>query len=540
MASYNPYVQTRPDLLAKQAGQHNRNFFSSTLRRVMSFGMDYADMALKNITAVGLYENPNLGGITQSTLGPNDPYLIYSQRAVNRFLSTKNLAILDRAYPEKRTILQDYSVKQEIKDFVQIVCNETISYDDKNRFCTATDLPMDYDERVRLRMHEVFNELYNRFRFNDGRSAWAFLKKFIVEGYLAFEIVYDDAQRNVIGLYPLDPYTLSISIDPTDNKLIWIQYPEDNHNRRILLDSQVLYIAYSNINSVSEISYIEGLIRPYNLYRIIEETRVIFNVTNAAPYKKFTLPTKGLTYNQARQRVAQAMAEYEDKMFFDSNSGTVIHNGEANVPYNKEVWFVEAESGTASFELVANEGPNLNEIDVVQHFENALKRASQIPFQRLDRTTGGGNMFISAQEVTRDELNFSRFVDSIRAAFKEIIIKPLTIQMCLEFPELAKDEKFRASIGIKYFKDNLYEEWKQLQNMQARAEVIRSLYDLKITEDPSIFDLHYLCKRHLNMTDEDFHENEIWQAKSRGEKAKMMSGGEAGGEGGEEGGEGLF
>jgi hypothetical protein len=39
--------------------------------------------------------------------------------------------------------------------------------------------------------------------------------------------------------------------------------------RRILLDSQIIYISYSNNNEYGETSYVENLIRPFNQLKMI-------------------------------------------------------------------------------------------------------------------------------------------------------------------------------------------------------------------------------------------------------------------------------
>lgn len=79
-----------------------------------------------------------------------------------------------------------------------------------------------------------------------------------------------------------------------------------------------------------------------------------------------------------------------------------------------------------TIEMVSYDGPNLLETDTIIYFKNALKAASMIPLTRLDQNNpSGGNMFQDAAEVTREELMFARFIDSLRAAFSEIITKPL-------------------------------------------------------------------------------------------------------------------
>jgi hypothetical protein len=50
----------------------------------------------------------------------------------------------------------------------------------------------------------------------------------------------------------------------------------------------------------------------------------------------------------------------------------------------------------------------------------------------------------------------------LRSNFKEIIVKPLRLQMLVEFPELIEDEKFINSVDIKFYSNQVFEEWKKL------------------------------------------------------------------------------
>ena len=93
-------------------------------------------------------------------------------------------------------------------------------------------------------------------------------------------------------------------------------------------------------------------------------------------------------------------------------------------------------------ETMNAEGPNLNIMDSVVYFYNKLRQDSKIPYNRFGARfgTGTGNTFKAAAEAAeRDEVRFAKFIIRIRSIFQEIMVKPLWVQMCLDFPEL-KDE----------------------------------------------------------------------------------------------------
>ena len=90
------------------------------------------------------------------------------------------------------------------------------------------------------------------FHFNESNDAWHYVKKFLVDGFLAFEIIYSDKKSNknfasdIIGFKELDPITLQpeISINSNGQEYkVWVINKGDKQNERELLDTNIIYIS---------------------------------------------------------------------------------------------------------------------------------------------------------------------------------------------------------------------------------------------------------------------------------------------------------
>ena len=530
MASYNPINNQQSTNISSAV--ENKGLFNRLLRNLSGFGMKYDDMVIRNTVGIGINEDP------YSQKG-NSMYDFFSMKAVAQVLNKKSIPYLDRAYSDKRRILREYSIKDEIRDFISSIADESIIYNDDRDFCFLKPLSNDYSQDVTDKYQEYFEKVYNKYGFSDGISSWNLMKDFLIDGYIALEIVWDDKKKNIIHFNRMRPETLVPAYEPSIGNL-WIQFPEDPQLRRIFLDSQIIFISYSTQNDYSETSYIEGLIKPYNQLKIIEQTRIMFNVINATVYQKFTIPIKGLPRQRAEEQIGQLIADYSEEVEWDDSLGTLTMNGKKHLPYNKQIWFPEGEAGTPSMELVSPEGHNLNESDMLSWFYNALKRASKIPFSRFEKENGGGNVFSDASEMTRDEVKFTNFINRIRSNFKEIIVKPLKLQMCMEFPELKDDELFLNQIDISFNSNQIFEEWKKLANMEKRSSILSSLLGIQTAEGQPYFHIEYLIDKVMKLTAEEKEENKAYWIKSKkgGATAEGGEGGEFGGEGGEFGGEG--
>ena len=508
----------------------NRGLFSRILRTLSNYGMNYDDMIIRNQVGIGVNEDP------YSARG-NSMYDFFSQRAVASVLNRKSIPYLDKAYADKRRILREYSIKDEIRDFVSTIADESVVFNDERDFCSPRPLPNDYSQEIKDKYQEYFEKLYNKYGFSDNITAWTMMKDFLIDGFIAVEFIYDDKKKNIIGFNRLRPETLVPAYEPNVGHL-WIQFPEDPQLRRIFLDSQIAFISYSTQNDFSETSYVEGMIKPYNQLKILEQTRIMYNVINATIYQKFTIPVKGLSRQRAEEQIGQLIQDYSEEVEWDDTLGTLSINGSKHLPYNKQIWFPEGDAGTPQMELVGPQGHDLNEESMLKWFHQALKRASKIPITRFEAESGGGNLVTDSAEMTRDEIKFHNFIMRLRTNFKELIVKPLKLQMLIEFPELKDDEVFINSVDIIFYTNQIFEEWKKINTLAKRAEAITTLTGIMNGEKP-YFHIEWIMDHVFKLTPEEKAENQKYWAKDASAQAAAAGapaegGGEMPAEGGGE------
>ena len=518
MATYNRYNQPN-SMYDFGRGNVGKSFGNKILRKLSNFGMDDQEMVVRNSQAIGAFQD------TSNLLyepGTN-MYDLFTKKIISKILEKKSIAYLDRRYLDKRKILHQYAINEEIKDYVTRIAEEAINYDEDNYFCTVTDLPDNYDQSIRVKYQENFKKIYNSFNFNDGLTAWNYMKTFLIDGFLAFEIVYDDDQKTIIELNLLDPLTLIVAAEPGTGTVVWIQNPDVPQLRRVLLDSNIIYISYSNNLDYDETSYVEGLIKPYNQLKLLEFTKLMYNLNQASIYKKFIIPVNGLTRQQAEQQISQLMSEYHEDIEWDDTTGVPYINGSTKIPHSKDYWFPTSELGTPEMDIVQPQQAELNEDISLQWFYKSFKRASKMPFSRLDEDQGGGNFYDDTASITMDEIRFKNFVSRLRTLFKEILVKPLKIQMVLDFPELSSDRVFESYIKLNFNSNDLFEEWKYLNNLAKRAEISSTLSsNLQDGEGKPYLSIEWIVRNIMKFTDKDIESNN---------KYKMMSGtaGEGGG-----------
>jgi hypothetical protein len=259
---------------------------------------------------------------------------------------------------------------------------------------------------------------------------------------------------------------------------------------------------------------------------------LMYNLNQASIYKKFIIPVDGLTRQQAEQQIQQLMSEYHEDIEWDDRTGIPYINGSTKIPHSKDYWFPKSEAGQPEMSIEQPQQAELNEDITLQWFYKGLKRASKMPFSRLDEDQGGGAFYDDTSSLTMDEIRFKTFVNRLRTLFKEILVKPLKIQMVLDFPELEQDRIFDSYIKLKFNSNDLFEEWKYLNNLAKRAEIASTLSsNLQDAEGKPYLSIEWIVRNIMKFTDKDIESNN---------KFKMMSGlaGEGAGAGGGFGGGG--
>lgn len=530
---YTPkYSKADIDKKEKKSKRKINTFFSNLSR----FGMNYDEDVIANMRALP----------ADKSMLPKEEQ-ISNQSLFDQILSAwkvkdnKDKNFFEKDYSQKRETLRGLSLQPELEDIVDTMANESIVYDSNyvyfaEPFIDDNDL-IDFKKESVEKIRDSVNNSFKRFyRMLEWRTrAWDDFKRFLVEGILSWEIVYDSLETptKIIGLVPIDPVTLTKTFE--NNKWYWVQFKGIQGRERKLLDAQVVYIQFQDTKSVCRISYLERLIRPYNLYRIIEQAQIIWTVTNASYKTKFTIPVKGMNKATGSQTLNAAMQRYREDIKFVSDTGELSINGRAQMTFNKEYWMPESESGTPEIEHLGGDGPELMDSDYLKFFKNQLYKISKIPLNRFDQESGEAWFGTDASSYARTEIDFARYVGRLRNIFAQIILKPIQLQLCLDIPELQDNQPFLTAIQLHYKSYNLFEELMEIELMTKRVEHIQNMKDSMIDMDKEgneikYFSSKFLVQKYLKLSDADIKLNE----KFKQEEIEEMN--LAGGEG-EEGGE---
>ena len=511
--------------------------WSKILTTLSHYGMNYDDKVFKNMQAIP----------ADKMLQPKEEAGILQQNLYGSWLNNWKIkpdeekTFSEKSFDQKRQILRQMAIQPELEDILDVMTNESIVYDDEEAYiCTPyldNGLIQDLNEKNAEEIDKCINaSFYKLYLLLDWKNrAWDIYKRYLIEGVLAYEIVYDNLEypKSIINIIDLDPATLTK--DVKDGITYWIQFKGVTGRERVLLDAQVIYIKYEDSGVSTRQSYLERLIRPFNIYRIVEQAQVIWTVTQSSFKTLFTIPIGAMNRAKGMQTLASTMNRYKEDISFNVETGELQVNGRPNMPFNKEYWLPQNDSGKPEIETLVDNGPQLNDSDQIKWFESKLYKMSKIPINRFDKESQTTWFGTDPTQAMRDEIDFARFINRLRNNFGLILLKPLRIQLTLSIPDIKNDKRILDSVSLRWNSYNLFEEMMNIEVMTKRVEFISTIKESLVTTDSEgndnpFFSMKFLIKKYLKMSEADFELNE----KFKKEEKLEGSGSESGDEDGEE------
>lgn len=488
---------------------------SKLFYKLSHYGMNWSDKVNKNMVAVP----------ADKLLQSDDEKMMLNGSLYNGLMDNwktkpeEDKPFREKTLEQKRDTLRTLAMQPELEDILDIMCNEAIVYDSDEVYIGTPYIDIAVlqtlnEESIKSIQNCIDTSFYKIYMLLDWKKrAWDVFKRWLIDGVVAYEIIYDDLSNphTIIGIIDVDPATLTRSV--SNGVVTWTQFKGVLGQERQLLDSQIIYIKYEDSGVVERQSYLERLIRPFNIYRIIEQAQLIWTVTQASFKTMFRIPINGMNRAKGMQTLNSAMNRYKEDISFNTETGELLVNGKANLPFNKEYWMPENENGTPEIETITDQGPSLNDNDQLKYHLSKLYKMSKIPENRFDKEAGSTWFGTDPTQTLRDEINFGRFVSRLQNNFATIIIKPIQIQLVLSIPEMKNDKRILDAIGFKYNTYNQFSEMMDIEVDNKRMEYIQILRDAFLTTDAEgnekrFFSDKFLITRYLKMSEADLEWNE--------------------------------
>lgn len=412
-------------------------------------------------------------------------------------------------FVDERALIEKYreiSLGQEVSDAIDQIANDAIINDNAEYPVSLVldEIPdSKLSKKVKKQVNEEFVNLLDLMSFK--RTGWDTFRRWYIDGRYACHKIIDEKspKKGITELRYIDPRKiakirqLKPSTDPKqasagvnmgatqlgvatriyDSYEEFFIYNEEGIQRtpgqipsgiRIKPDT-VLYATSGIFDPKTGVvqSYLHKAIKPYNQLRMLEDATVVYRLARAPERRIFYVDTAGMQTQVAEQYMDKIIAALKQEIRYDIATGEVI-NQRKFMTMLEDYFLPQRDSGGTKIDNLPG-GENLGEMEDVKYFLMKLYRALSIPPSRI---TQQDNPFTSGRPdtISRDELNFNRFISRLRSKFATEVFDDL-LRTQLSLKQIVTSEEWddvAEKVRYDFRTDNHFTEFMEGEIIDAR------------------------------------------------------------------------
>lgn len=408
--------------------------------------------------------------------------------------STKNDAELITKYRE-------LSRNAEIEYAIDEIINEAIDSTENDVVNLNTDNLEGYSEAIKKKIRDEFDTIKELTEINT--MSYELFRNWYVDGRIYYHVVIDPAnpELGIQELRYIDPRKIKkvkeltkvktdLSANATQpSKVIKNEYylysekgfgakkpseVQQEQTKAIKIAKDSIVSATSGLldeNNKSILSFLHKAMRPFNELRSLENSAVIYALSRAPDRRVFYIDVGNLPKAKAEQYLRDMMVKHKNRTVYDATTGEV-RDDRKHMTMLEDYWFPRREGGRSTEVTSLGAGSGIaGQIENIDHFQQKLYKALNIPISRLEQGGGFGSIG-RPSEISRDEIKFQKFINRLRKRFSAFMYQALEKQLILR-NVIAEDEwaEIKNNVYFEFAVDNHFTEMKNLDILMARVDV---------------------------------------------------------------------
>ena len=466
----------------------------------------------------------------RSFVPPTDEGALDTMRAGGYYGTYLDLDSAAKNESEQIKRYREISLMADVDKAINDIVNEAIANLDNEEIVKLNLDKTPLTATVKKAVEQEFKNILNLMRFNE--RGYDYFRRWYIDGRIYFHKVIDLAKpkNGITDIRYIDPRRMRKirNINKTKDKATGAEFIKSVEEFYMYSERGIHSAGNSNVNPTASVqgmkistdaicytpsglfdadqnlvlSYLHKAVKPANQLRMMENALVIYRLARAPERRIFYIDVGNLPKLKAEQYVKDLMNRYRNKLVYDANTGE-IRDDKKTMAMLEDFWLPRREGGKGTEIDTLPGGQNLGEIDDIEYFRRNLYEALNVPMSRLQQS--GGLNFGRAAEITRDELEFTKFIGRLRKKFSSIFDDLLRTQLVLKGIVTEQDWKsFYQDIQYEFAQDAYYTESKEQEILRSRADLLTSMSQFI----GMFYSKRYIQKHVLRLSDEDIEELE--------------------------------
>ena len=418
---------------------------------------------------------------------------------------------------------RDIAQQPECDSAIEDIANEAIVSDERDKAVSLSLDRLQLSNNIKQKIRQEFDEVLRLMDFN--AKGHDIFRRWYVDGRIYYHKVIDTKapRKGIKELRYIDPRKIKkvreqrkekdpkTGLDLVKDIDDYYLYNEKGVDQNAGTTSGIKITADSvsycpsgvvDMHKGTVISYLNKAIKPVNQLRMIEDALVIYRISRAPERRIFYIDVGNLPKVKAEAYLKDVMNRYRNKLVYDAKTGE-IRDDRNHMSMLEDFWLPRREGGRGTEITTLPGGSNLGEIDDIKYFQQKLYRSLNVPISRLEAE----NSFSigRSDNITRDELKFTKFVQKLRKKFCVLFMDILKTQLVLKGVIAIEEwDKMKEHIQFDFMQDGHFTELKNAEILQNRLDMLGQIERYVGT----YFSKEYVKKNVLLMNDEEIEEIE--------------------------------
>ena len=411
---------------------------------------------------------------------------------------------------------RDISQQPECDSAIEDIVNEGIVSDERDQSVEIVLDRLPQPKKIKDKIKEEFDNVMRLLDFNE--KGHDIFRRWYVDGRLFYHKVIDknNPRRGIVDLRYIEPRKIrkvremqkgtksGSSVDIVKKIEEYYIYNDkglvvqSGTSQGIKISADSITYCPSGLvdqNKGHVLSYLHKAIKPVNQLRMIEDALVIYRISRAPERRIFYIDVGNLPKIKAEQYLKDVMNRYRNKLVYDASTGE-IRDDRNHMSMLEDFWLPRREGGRGTEITTLPGGSNLGEIDDITYFQRKLYRSLNVPISRMEAE----NSFSigRSDNITRDELKFTKFVQRLRKKFTPLFTDMLKTQLVLKGVITLEDwDGMKEHIQYDFLQDGHFAELKKSEILENQLNSLQNIESYIGT----FFSKKWVQRNVLNMTD---------------------------------------
>lgn len=446
--------------------------------------------------------------LTSFTPPQNDDGALVVQAVGGGYGTYADLETAVRSEAELVVKYRQLAMQPEVDAAVDEVVNEAVVQDDEQDVVSIDmDDVEDMPDNIRKMITEEFSHLLGLFQFDT--HAYEVFKRWYIDGRSYYHIIVDkdNLADGIKELRWVDPRKIRKVKEVLQKKQgdgdrtaadmykvvnEYYVYSERGFNygqgtamgrtnvsptmTGIKIAKDAIVHATSGLvdeNGTMVLSYLNKAIKVMNQLRAVEDAVIIYRLVRAPERRVWYIDVGNLPKAKAEAYIRDIMTKHKNRLVYDSSTGQIRQDPKFMTLY-EDFWLARREGGKGTQVETLPAGELASRLDDVVYFQKRLYKSLNVPVARLMPE----DLYVTGKssEITREEVNFSRFIDRLRKRFaQETFNDALCKQLALKGVMDPDDwDHFAHKIQYRWARDNFFSELKDNEVLRERLDTLNA------------------------------------------------------------------